>query len=238
MLISDTSLLRRIPTSVDRRVVLYLDGIRYSIQVADLVYDRLVNTLHRIARLPGGSRELGQAIVEATSDAWSFIDSLHRLRELVQQLPGLRHHETAVQVFLKSTRAVDEFRNYVQHFRNGIDRFAAAERPLWGALSWPEGTDLEAGRCPIIVPGTFYPGVVFPGCVFDPRTGRFEGGISIETGDQALDLTEIRGRLEQFVGWFEGWFSTAFADGERSGSDVHLQMRIRIAGRQPEPASP
>ncbi len=136
MLITKTSLLRRIPKNVETRTVLFLDGIRYSIEIIDLAFRRLQETIEMISQMENKSDELSPKIVEAMSDAWVIIDSAHRLRELVCQFPKLKQKEPNVQLFLRNTEVVENLRNFVQHFRSGIDSFVEKGMPLWGTLSW------------------------------------------------------------------------------------------------------
>lgn len=84
MIISDGSPLRRLPSELDRRQALFLDGIRYSVEMADLAYTRLRQTLFNLAEQRGSGTSLDHWLfVSAVQDAWSLIDSLHRLRGLL-----------------------------------------------------------------------------------------------------------------------------------------------------------
>src|SRR3990170_1900754 len=112
MLVPPESSLRRVPVNLDARTVGFLDAIRYSFEIIDLAQGRLETTLERIATRPEG-HPAGALIVEATADAWLLVDSLHRLRELVQQCPGLRQNESEVQLLLRGTSVVEGLRNYV-----------------------------------------------------------------------------------------------------------------------------
>ena len=78
MIVSENSPTRRMPVTLDPRSILYLDGIRYSTQLVDLAYSRLEGTLEKLVHKDDQQGAVGNLIVEAISDAWAFVDSLHR----------------------------------------------------------------------------------------------------------------------------------------------------------------
>jgi hypothetical protein len=156
MLFADSSPLRRISADVDTRTILFLDGIRYSIDFTSVAFHRIIRTIKRIATLEAGSAAMQEAITEVMADAWLMIDAVHRLRELVQQLPGLKQKEPAVQAFYRATEEVKEFRNYVQHLSSGIEAFVEEKMPLWGVLSWTGVNDDGQPENDVIVPGTAF----------------------------------------------------------------------------------
>lgn len=79
MIIGDESPLRRLPGQLDRKQMLYLDGIRYSIEMADLAHLRLQQTLLDLANHSNDSDPVHLYFVAAVQDAWSIVDSVHRL---------------------------------------------------------------------------------------------------------------------------------------------------------------
>src|SRR4030095_5194899 len=116
-----------------RKTVLYLDGIRYSVDMAALAARRLRTTLDEVAVRQASTQQAEDQVVAALLDAWALIDMCHRARELVQKLP---QKLPGLQVFLRSTSHVEWLRHYVQHFHTGIPKIPSSWTPLWGALSW------------------------------------------------------------------------------------------------------
>lgn len=233
MLIAKDSVLRNVPTSVETRTILFLDGIRYSIEISHLAYLRLVDTLERVAALSGtASDELADLIVTSVSDAWAMIDSVHRLRELVEHLPGLRRKDPNVQVLLRSTEVVEELRNRVQHFRSEIDDFLPAKAPLWGSISWGRvSADTGRPQSHTIVPGTFFHEAGVALCTFDHATGRFEERLAVDVANKRIDLAAIHERVLEFTDWFERWFAdTQKANGHHQ-SDLHLEVGVDLRPR-------
>lgn len=70
-LVPDESPLRKLPATLDRRVILFLDGIRYSFEIFELASLRHAQTLQDISSMPGSQGSLGKKLVEAMADAWT-----------------------------------------------------------------------------------------------------------------------------------------------------------------------
>src|SRR5438132_13426895 len=115
-----------------RRAALYLDGLRYSLSMADIAVSRLQPTLDEIARLHDAKQDAETQVSSALLDAWSLVDMCHRARELVQSTPTLPHRLPGIQVFLRATSQIEDLRNYVQHFRSRIHD-SADRKPRWPA---------------------------------------------------------------------------------------------------------
>jgi hypothetical protein len=228
VLVSTESLLRRVPVDVETRTVLFIDGIRYSIETLDLAYERLRDTLSAFERRECAATSVGRKIVQAIGDAWMMIDSAHRLRELIQQMPQLKQREPQVQLFERNTRDIEDLRHFVQHFRSGIDGFVAKRMPLWGTLSWGRiSPDTNVAECHTIVPGTFYGGVWAPSCTLDTVEWKFVDGVVLHAAGARCDLTRLFNRVADLAQWFEGWFNALFTGDNRHGSDVHFLYTIR-----------
>src|ERR1051325_9278294 len=103
-----------------KKLVFYLDGLRYSFQMARLVVERLEETLEEIARLHSKDEYTENQITSSLLDAWTLIDICHRVRELIQQTPGLPQKLPDIQIFLRVTEPIETLRHYVQHLRSGI----------------------------------------------------------------------------------------------------------------------
>jgi hypothetical protein len=226
-LITKDSTLRRIPTSVDRRTILFLDGIRYSLHTFELAFLRLTRTLDRLSQGKKESDDLGEMIAEATTDAWAMIDSVHRLRELLEQMPRLKKNQPELQLFLRRTATVEELRHFFQHFRTEIDSFVSRGMPLWGTLSWAR-TNAESGlpETHTIVPGTYFHRSWAATCTFDMHKGKFVELLLLHAGPSKIDLAGLADHVKEFVGWYVKWFDSNYSDHERHGADVHMQFQI------------
>lgn len=227
-LVPKESPLRRVPRSVDRRTVLYLDGVRYALQSFELSSLRLARTLHHISKKRVDTDDLGHLILEATVDAWTMVDSTHRLRELLLQIPGLKKNEAELQLFIRKTKSIEELRHFFQHFRSEIGSFADRGMPLWGTIAWAsEDPDSGLPNTHTIIPGTFFEGEWAGSCTFDFKTGKFVERVVLHAGPKRVDLADLSETVERFVGWYVQWFERTFRDEDRLGADVHMQFTIK-----------
>ena len=111
-MISADSPLSVLPQGLDPRQRLLFDAILISAQCIDISYRRLIENLEN--GRPGS--ETGKpAGIPAMLDAWSVIDSLLRLRELVQRMSRWRNRSPSKQIFLRATTPAEELRNSIQH---------------------------------------------------------------------------------------------------------------------------
>ena len=72
-------------------------------------------------------------------DGWSIIDSVHRLEDLAQHFPQIRHRKRipAFQSLLRIAEGVNTLRNTVQHLPGTIHGLTEAPQwSVWGVLTW------------------------------------------------------------------------------------------------------
>jgi hypothetical protein len=90
MILAADSPLKRLPTQLNPRQAMFLDAIRFTIEMADFAMERLLSSLTQLSsQSPAESRSFSFAVPRLL-DSWSIIDSVHRLRGLFDKLPGLR----------------------------------------------------------------------------------------------------------------------------------------------------
>jgi hypothetical protein len=121
MIITADSVLIKIPSAMSRKQALFVEGIRFSIEIADLAHVRLQSTLPRLTK---GDQLLPDDRLTASAmlDAWSIVDSLHRLRGLLRQMPGIHKRDRIppIRAFFDATDKVTELRNTIQHLDTTI----------------------------------------------------------------------------------------------------------------------
>ena len=132
-LITSSSALRRVPIAVadDDKVV--LDGIRYSLEIADRAYKRLRNTLWEISQDP--EAEHVELYVDVVSDAWTVVDSLNRLREMCESGSSFLEHDF-YRSYAQTLKQVVLLRNSHQHMKGRLEKIVAEKESAWGAISW------------------------------------------------------------------------------------------------------
>lgn len=154
MLVEKDSPLRKIPSSLERHQALSIDAIRFTLEMIDVAYGRLLYILDNI--IPNDEATLdSQPMAVTFTDTWSLIDSIYRLRQLIKIMPGVKHKELPeLQIFLKKTETVENFRHRMQHLNNDIKKLAALNEPAWGYMSWfvevhNDGNGMVDGGCNI-----------------------------------------------------------------------------------------
>jgi len=121
--------------------------------MVDVAYSRLLKTLLNLSTVQDAVQK--QGAVEALLDAWSIVDAIHRLRELLQQMPHLKR-SLSVNLFLRKTTTYKDLRNSIQHLRGDIAVMANKDMPVWGDLAWVTALDREGKtiRSCVLVSGT------------------------------------------------------------------------------------
>ena len=186
-----------------KKFIFYLDGLKYSFQMAGLAFERLKNTLDEIAKHHSAGEYTENHITSSLLDAWTLVDTCHRIRSLVQQTPGLSPKIPGIQVFLRGTQEVDNLRNYVQHFRSGIPKIPLQSYPLWGVLSWIPSHDKTI--CYTIVSGNMVGGVSAPSIPFDLGHWRFTAKIILFANGMEVDLCEIAAKMTKVQNCIIEW---------------------------------
>ena len=165
-MIQGPSHLKNIPINRNPHQTLFLSSIRVTIEMIDIAYARLLETLGQLTATEKVGPNLGRLASEALLDAWSIVDAIHRLRELLDQMPGLAQSRSyGLQVFKRRTADFETLRNSVQHLRGELSGMAEKGQAAWGVLSWLAATesDLTTLRaCALIVGGHHRKTPMFP----------------------------------------------------------------------------
>ena len=230
---------RNIPTDLNRRQALFIEGIRFSIETADLAYLRLRDTLIVL-----GTRETADpdspSTASAMLDAWSIIDSLHRLRGLMRNMPGIEKRDRIppIRAFFDSTTNVVKLRNTVQHLDNEIPKVLGDnDWAVLGSLSWgvidPEKSQVTS--C-ILLPGMS----VGSRPLLNPLNRDIwhlpVDSISIERSGVSVALSDAMRRVEGLADTMERMLAETHANQiaslKRHGADVTIRLYIRINPKQ------
>jgi hypothetical protein len=142
--LSDESPLKRLPDGLDQRQRMLIDGIRYSIGMAELAYIRLQAMLFYISA-QGNTSSANFASVFA--DVWLIVDAVSRLRRLVNALPGGDTHETT-QLFCRDTDILRLLRNRVQHMDERVADLVNLQEPAWGYITWVSFLNVSSNELP------------------------------------------------------------------------------------------
>jgi hypothetical protein len=146
MLIPLESPLRRLPAALPPRQLLHFDAIRTACEISETAYTRLHFSAKRIATETLTREQLRTIISEILCDAWTIVDSTHRLSKLVPTIPGFKKKASSVQLFMRRTVAVEVFRHAIQHLDKQLDALATARNSVWGTIRWFQLLDAGARK--------------------------------------------------------------------------------------------
>lgn len=132
-LVTSTSALRRIPMYVEDDDKVVLDGIRYSLEIADRVYRRLRQTLWDVSSDPEADHV--EHYVDLVSDAWTVVDSFNRLHVLCKSNCTYLDHNYC-RDYADALQPVVKVRNAHQHMKGRLEKIVADKESAWGAISW------------------------------------------------------------------------------------------------------
>ena len=157
VLVPDDSPIRRLPDDFSREQALIFDGIRYAAEMADIAYWRLFDLLEQMSFLPNDQLTTRQIAV-AMLDVWSIVDSVNRLRDLLREVPGVRH-DVWWELFMRRTAEIGALRNDIQHqiSKARLQALVANAGQIWGFLSWAEVRNGRyTGNWHMMSPGAVY----------------------------------------------------------------------------------
>lgn len=224
MIIAPNSPLRRLPAELNLKQRLYFDGIRYSIEMANVAYIRLKDILYNLSinhtNLDGAHY---RHFVPAILDAWSIIDSVERLRGLIRQTPGFKQKSPGLVVFDQKTSSVEALRNSVQHLNHEIEELLKEGLPVWGVLSWVLVSDEQAkkAQCFTLVPGTMFDRK--PDMIVNPLGRSLEipiGLITLKASGHTVCISEVIERVEELTRKVEEQLAKQFVDLPPAASDM------------------
>lgn len=145
-------------TPLDIRKIRCLDGLHYSFQILRFYYSMLWETCCSIP-------EDNLKITPALASCWGIIDTLHRIREIAQSIPGLSVKHSEMRAFLRNSELAENYRHYIQHLRGELANPNFNGFPVWGTLAWVDPN--VHSRSYIVQLGAALEGISYSGCVFD-----------------------------------------------------------------------
>jgi hypothetical protein len=144
-----------------------------------------------------------RAFVGAFWRAWSFVDLVHRLRELAQALPGLSRRNSNLKTFLAATQLAEVYRHYIQHLRSQLSKPDLDPFPVWGSLSWVDGEDSTFSH--MILAGATVGKTSYSGCVFDTVQGQWVSKVCLGIEGYSFNFDPIFAACEEFVRFVVPW---------------------------------
>jgi hypothetical protein len=175
-----------------------------------------------------GGENIGHCVLMATMDAWTIIDSTHRLRQLLTSMPGLSHRLPEIQIYNRKTKIAEDLRHYVQHLTGDIITVATIGVPLWGILTWRTKDDVDgAQNSHSVIPGTYFPDLVSSFAVFGYKVEESISDIKLEVRNMIADLEELVDAIKPVIKLFENNLLEQRKHNNFNGSDGVFSLKIR-----------
>ena len=213
-MLNEDSILRQVPVALNPKQALFIDGIRHAIEIIDLAYGRLRDTLTRTALNPPSSSELPKISAQAFLDAWAMIDAIDRFRMLYLQMPGISFPppKAGVETLQEALKPFRNLRNVADHLAQRADFVVSRGGAALGTLSWLTGFKIDpitAWYC------TLRPGTVRTQPEFrkEPLVSTLDwptDRITLVAGGYEGNLSSVRPPIELRVKRFEEQLKNAF----------------------------
>jgi len=239
-MLSDDSILRRIPVAVAPKQALFVDGIRHAVEIMALAYSRLRETLTAIALDPPTSDSLPKIAPYAFLDAWAMIDAIDRFRMLYLQMPGINFGPPTpgIEPLKTVTQPFRDLRNVADHLSQRADFVVARGSAALGTLTWLTGFKLNPAALWFC---TLRPGTIRskPELRKEPILSKLDwptDRICLSAGGFEGNLSAIRPHIELRVRHFEEQLKNEFdrlgiADAP-AANDVFLRQPYKLAPGQ------
>jgi hypothetical protein len=201
----NNSCLFAIPEGINKKLIFNLDGIRIALQVINLSYQRLCQSLESVSQ----KNEITD-FTHISLDCWAFIDSLDRLRGMWNNLDKILELDRAFSkvVVDKKFENVRNIRNIISHLPQRIDSLISSNSSAMGEIGWIYLSDKASlnVKTYFIRYGAFYKKVNFEFTL--PNTNiRFNqnnvGLIEFKVGEFIIELSNLYFFVEELVKYLE-----------------------------------
>jgi len=202
--------------------------------MADVAYTRLLRSLLAISE--DGKLPEGVGFPAVFLDAWSVVDSVHRLRTLVRYAPGLANSPPK-EVFSRATDTVEDLRNAVQHLTGEYVKDSTEHDLPWGRVLWVAGPKdggaltlrlMVAGACTM----TRHEFVNPCGQRFYPPIDK----VSLDAHGLRMDLSETMRAVQSIAKHLEaGWREAIGPNPVALGSDLTVSLDLHPGDAGPAP---
>lgn len=244
-MIDRDSILRRLPANLDRRQVLFLDGIRHAAEIASFAHRRLQATLTQLAVGEHEGAKADNLYTSAFLDAWSLVDVIDRFRTLWKLLPYSTPAAPlpGTKSFAEITQSIRDLRNVSDHLGQRADYVVAQKGTALGVLSWftalrPDG--LEGVIC-TLVPGTLQSGsahavnpagrmIELPTGLIHLAAGEHKACLSEALPEMAVRVADLEAALQRGINDLD-------AKPSQAGADLLVKMNVSFVATNNEQSS-
>lgn len=205
-MLSQDSILRRVPAVLNPKQAFFIDGIRHAVEIMELAYHRLRAILTQIALNPPSSDDVPKLGPQVFLDAWAMIDAIDRFRMLYQQMPGMtRVSSEGVIPLSEVIEPFRQVRNISDHLAQRADHVLSYDGAALGSLTWCTGFEIIPGRLWFC---TLRPGTIrtMPEFRREPLLTTIDwptDRICLKAGGYEANLSAIRPHIELRIKHFE-----------------------------------
>lgn len=199
--------------SSDIRIVKCLDGLHYSFAILEHIYSSLHETCSRV-------KADHSSLVPTLWRCWSFVDLVHRIREIALALPGLSRKDKDLVAFLDATKLAEEFRHYIQHLRSELSKKEVNPFPVWGSLAW---VDPDNPSCSyMVVIGAQISGTSHTGCVFDTVEKKWVSRVCLGVAGRSFNFDPIYEACLRFRDFVVPWALSTYKPGVQMTTELPI----------------
>lgn len=240
LLLGRHSVLRRIPVNIDPKQAIFLDGIRHAVEIMDVAYSRLRDTLTNLALTPPTSDELPDISSHIFLDAWAFVDAVDRFRMLYMQMPGMKRgaKKDGIPTLQEATQEFRNLRNVADHLAQRADLVVSRNGAALGELSWLTGVQLQpeviAWHC-TLRPGTLRSAPSIPTNSILSTLDWPTDSIRLSAGGYEGNLSEVRTHISLCIKHLEAQLQNIFQQPAQAQVPVINDMFMRRPVKRHDP---
>lgn len=198
-------LMRALSNFKNTRHLLVVDALRYALLIEQRAFASLRRALRRIETLNTVKRRPSEAVaLTALTAAWTMVDTVHRARDMVRQVPSLSQKKPDVQLFVRNSQEVGTFRDLYQHLNTEIPKMAGKANPVMGVLSW---VTKDPRKSITIFVGTGAQDLELHTVVFDTWKNEFVQSTLFSAGNRDINLESLHEDCRRFRRFFDEWLA-------------------------------
>jgi hypothetical protein len=223
--------IRHLPRDLNFTQRRFLEGIRFGIEMTQLSHVRLRELLTEVSRKGTyPSERYPDQAANAFLDAWSMVDSIHRLRELLSAMPNVKKSLPPLEIFMRATSEIEPLRNHAQHLKGDLLDPTLGHLPVWGTLGWlwVVDTSLSHFISGVVAAGS-YASELFP--IHTPANRIYHDQldhITLSIGVSQINLSEAMRKIVQLARALEKNIKPQL-EGKVELAPVDMLMLLNIA---------
>jgi hypothetical protein len=203
-------LINAMHASEDPRLLRFLEALFFSSAILNKQYLQISSIQKNLH--PND----GEKLLEAIALIWGIVDTIHRIRELTEALPGIKGNDPATKNFIATTEITEQFRHYIQHLRGELSRKDIHDFPVWGSFSWVN--PLNDKQCYLAITGIMTDGIKYNACVYDRWEDRWVSKTALSIKELSFNTDPMVQVTLEFckyiVGKIKGTYSGKIASQE------------------------